>query len=211
MTRVKLCGTTRIEDLEAAVAAGADAVGVITGVPVETPRAVSPARAADLLARVPPLVTGVLVTMPDGPTEAADLVERTRPDALQVHGQSPDEVRSLAAAVDVPLLVAVDVEDDVAAYAGPADALLLDSTDEHGAGGTGTIHDWDRASELAAGFDVPVVLAGGLTSENVAEAVDRVDPFAVDVASGVERTGGIKDHDAMRRFTAAATGGEGDG
>jgi len=204
MTRVKLCGQTTASDLAAAVDAGADAVGVIADVSVDTPREVTVERARTLLAQVPPFVTGVLVTMPGCTEEATDLVESVDPDAVQVHGQSPDETRLLRATLDRPLVPAVDVADDVTAHAPHADAVLLDSTDEQGGGGTGEVHDWDRASDLVESLDVPVVLAGGLTPANVAAAVERVDPFAVDVASGVESAGGAKDHDAMRQFVAAA-------
>jgi phosphoribosylanthranilate isomerase len=205
MTRVKLCGTTSERDLDAAVDAGADAVGVICDVPVETPREVSVGTARELLARVPPLVTAVLVTMPETPDEAADLAARVEPDAVQVHGQSPGDLAALRETLSVPLLAGIDAAADVAAHAAPADAVVLDSTDEQGGGGTGEVHDWDRAARLVEDLDVPVLLAGGLTPDNVADAVSRVRPFAVDVASGVEREGGVKDHDAMQRFVRSAT------
>jgi len=128
--------------------------------------------------------------------------------------------------VSQQLVAVVDPEaDDLAAYADPADAVLVDSLDDAGAGGTGETHDWERTRELVASLDVPVILAGGLTPENVAEAVETVRPFAVDTASGVERSpsdrdarrgaerndgvessGGVKDHDAVRAFVANATG-----
>lgn len=205
MTRVKLCGITDERDLDAAVDAGADAVGVVSDVPVETPREVTPDRAADLVARIPPFVTSVLVTMPGDVAAAADLIVRVGPDAVQVHGCTPDEIATLQGRLSVPVLAAIDVADDVDEYAAHAAALVLDSTDEAGAGGTGEVHDWDRAHEQVKALDVPVVLAGGLTPENVTDAVARVEPFAVDVASGVEAVGGTKDHDAMKEFVRRAT------
>lgn len=203
--RTKLCGLTREADLDAVVAAGADAVGVVSAVDVDTPREVPAGRARELLDRLPPFVAGVLVTMPDGLEATLARIERTAPDAVQVHGQSPAATAALADAVDVPVLAAVDVGADVSAHAAAADAVVLDSTDERGAGGTGETHDWDRAAALVEETDAPVVLAGGLTPANVADAVERVRPFAVDVASGVERRGGVKDHDAVRAFVARAT------
>jgi phosphoribosylanthranilate isomerase len=204
--RVKICGITTAEDRDAAVAAGADAVGLIAGVTVETPREIGLDDARDLAGGVPPLVTAVLVTMPDDAGTARERVERVRPDAVQVHGLDPDAVGELA---DAPasVVAAVDAETDAAtlsAYADAADALLVDSVDAEGGGGTGETHDWERTREVADRLDVPVVLAGGLTPDNVGEAVATVAPFGVDVATGVERTGGVKDHDAVRRFVANA-------
>ncbi|QPV63669.1 phosphoribosylanthranilate isomerase [Halosimplex litoreum] len=212
-TRVKVCGVTREADREAVVAAGADAVGVISGVPVDTPREVDAGTAGDLLAGVPPLVTGVLVTMPDTVEQAVDLATAAEPDAVQVHGGlSPGELGALGRRLHGDLVVAVDADaDDLRAYAGPADALLVDSVDADGGGGTGQTHDWERTREVVADLDVPVILAGGLTPDNVAAAVETVRPFGVDVATGVERVedgervGGEKDSETVRSFVAAAT------
>jgi phosphoribosylanthranilate isomerase len=206
MTRVKVCGITRPEDREAAVAAGADAIGVISGVTVDTPREVGNEAAVDLVAGVPPLVTSVLVTMPEAVQSAARRVETVRPDVVQVHdGLTPAELGALRRRVDAKVLAVVDAEaDEIDAYADAADALLVDSVDAAGGGGTGETHDWDRTAEIVEEIDVPVVLAGGLTPENVAEAVETVGPFGVDVASGVEAEPGRKAHDAVRRFVDRA-------
>lgn len=207
MTRVKICGHTRDKDVVASVRAGTDAVGVIADVPVDSPRAVSADRAATLFEAVPPLVTGVLVTMPDTAEEAIQLVERTRPDALQIHGPfDAEDCRTVREAIGRSVIKSVDASDpeQVRAFDGVADALLVDSTDASGAGGTGRTHDWERTRELVSGVDSPVLLAGGLTPENVAGAVGTVEPFGVDVASGVG-TEGIKDHDAVERFVERAT------
>ena len=205
--RVKICGITSVEDRDAAVAAGADAVGLVAGVTVDTPREVTLEEAAALAAGVPPLVTSMLVTMPGDATTARERVERVRPDAVQVHGVDPEGVAALS---DAPagVVAAVDAESDastLAAYGRAADAVLVDSVDDEGGGGTGETHDWERTRERVADLDVPVILAGGLVPDNVAEAVATVDPFAVDVASGVESSGGVKDHDAVRAFVRAAT------
>jgi len=207
MTRAKVCGVTSSEDRDAVVAAGADAVGVIHGVPVDTPREVDEETAAGLLAGVPPLVTGVLVTMPTTVQQAVKRVDELEPDAVQVHdGLSPAELGALSRRVSQQIVAVVDAgADDLADYADHADAVLVDSVDAEGGGGTGETHDWERTRDIVATLDVPVILAGGLTPENVAEAVDTVQPFAVDTASGVESSGGVKDHDAVRRFVANAT------
>jgi len=203
--RVKICGHTGTEDLRASVAAGADAVGVIADVDVETPREVTVRHAADLLAAVPPLATGVLVTMPDTVGDAVELLGRPSPDAIQVHGTlDPDEIADLRERVHVDVIAAVGADEDLAAYADAADALLVDTPAAEGGGGTGRTHDWDATREATADLEVPVILAGGLAPDNVTEAIETVRPFGVDVASGVESEGGVKDHDAVRTFVANA-------
>ena len=206
MTRVKICGVTTREDLGAVVEAGADAIGVTVDVPVETPREIDAERAADIVSATPPFVTTVLVTMPDPPASAVGVTERVGPDVVQVHGDStPDDIASLSADLDARVVVAVS-PDDAPRYDTVADALLVDSLDESGAGGTGSTHDWERTRELVSELSSPVVLAGGLTPENVAEAVETVDPFGVDVASGVEGHLGRKDPAAVEAFVRHAGG-----
>ena len=204
MTRAKVCGLTSDDDLDAALDAGADLVGFVSGVPIETPRELTPDEAAALADRVPDDVTSVLVTMPDSPAAGADLVDRVGTDAIQVHGFSPAAIEELVARTETSVFAAVDAAGDPAGYTA-ADVLVLDSTDEHGAGGTGETHDWDHAGDLIADLGTPVLLAGGLTPENVADAVRATAPFGVDVSSGVEEVGGKKDHDALRRFVERAT------
>jgi phosphoribosylanthranilate isomerase len=207
-TRVKICGVTRAEDRDAVVAAGADAVGFISGVPVETPREVETGEAATLARGLPPFVTSVLVTMPDSVQSAVARQERVRADAIQIHGGlAPEYIGGLRERVDVDVVAAVDAEQtDAPAYAEAADMLLVDSTTAAGAGGTGETHDWERTRALDAEVDVPVTVAGGLTPENVRDAVATVDPFAVDTATGVEKSDGVKDHDAVHAFVERAQG-----
>ena len=207
MARVKICGITDPADRDAAIAAGADALGFISGVPVETPRELPDGAAATLVAGVPPFVTSVLVTAPDSVQEAVVRQERVGADVVQVHGDlAPEVVGGLRERVGAAVVVAVDSEAaDVRAYAATADALLVDSTTEEGMGGTGETHDWERTREIAVSVDVPVVLAGGLTPDNVREAIETVEPFAVDVASGVEREPGRKDYEALWAFVEHAT------
>lgn len=206
MTRVKICGLRTSADARAAVDAGADAVGFVVDVPVDTPREVSVEHATSLVAGVPPFVSSVLVTMPGSPGAVVDLVERVEPDAVQLHGDLPvDDVASVAATVRTTVLKAVRATDpDAVRFDEVADALLVDSESDDGGGGTGRTHDWAATREFVARVDSPVVLAGGLTPENVADAVATVGPFAVDVASGVEAEPGRKDHDAVEQFVANA-------
>ncbi len=202
MTRVKICGLTHEDDLEQAIAAGADAIGLLVDVPVDSPREISPRRAAELARKAPPFVTTVLVTMPETPEDAVELAHLVEPDAVQVHGMGVGDLAYLASNIDGNVIRAIDATtENPERYDSVADALLLDAGE---AGGTGETHDWERAREFVNALDSPVVLAGGLAPENVSEAVDVVEPFAVDVASGVESTGGRKDHEAVESFVTGA-------
>ena len=206
MTRVKICGITSREDLETAVKAGADAIGLIVDVDVETAREIDPDLAVELARATPPFVTTVLVTMPDTPGSTVELASRIQPDVVQIHGGStPGDLAYLSAKVHGDVIKAVS-PGEAGAYETVADALLVDSLDETGAGGTGATHDWERTRELVDELNAPVVLAGGLTPDNVGRAVETVRPFAVDVASGVESRPGRKDPDAVAAFVRFAGG-----
>ena len=205
--RVKICGLTDRSDLMGAITAGADAVGVIADVPVDTPRAVPVETAATLVAAVPPLTTSVLVTMADDAADALDLVDQVDPNVIQLHGGlPPTELAAVAKAIPTIAAYDIDAEDAIQAAGDHADAILLDSTDADGAGGTGRTHDWALARSYVERLDVPVILAGGLHPENVADAVRTVEPYAVDVASGVADPSNParKDFDAVHRFIARA-------
>ena len=209
MPRVKICGLRRERDVRVAVAAGADAVGFVTDVDVETPREVNPSWAAALAEMASPLVTTVAVTMPDDVDDAEALVDEVGPDAIQIHGAfSEDEVNDLSHRVDCDVLVAVGVDDAdrIRDLEGTADALVVDSLTDEGAGGTGETTDWGAVEKLQFETSTPLVLAGGLTPDNVADAVEAANPFAVDVSSGVEIPGGdgAKDDEAIRRFCREA-------
>lgn len=205
MTRVKVCGLTTPADRDAAVGAGADALGFVVDVRKDTARELAPERAAELVAGAPPFVTPVLVTMPADADRAVALHETVGADAIQIHNDlAPESVAEVADRTGARVLKAVSADPDQARrYARVADALLVDSRDERGAGGTGEAADWEATRGIARSTDVPVVAAGGLTPETVAVAVATVEPFAVDVSTGVERQEGRKDHDAIRRFVAA--------
>ena len=204
--RVKICGITDEADLDIAAAAGADAIGLITDVPVDTPREIDRDTARAIGDATPPFVDAVLVTMPETVDAARSLIDAVQPDAIQLHGTIPvDAIATLAA--EITTIVATDVEETtrIEETTPVADAILLDSTDEAGAGGTGATHDWERARAIVDQLDTPVMLAGGLTPENVKAAVQDVRPYGVDVASGVAgQDPARKDPDAVQRFLAAA-------
>ena len=206
MTRAKICGLTSRGDLELAVEAGADAIGLTVDVDVDTPREIDVELAAELADATPPFVATVLVTMPDDIGDTVELADRIRPDVVQIHGDvGPNSIETLSENVRGAVIKAVS-PDEARRYESVVDALLVDSVDESGAGGTGETHDWERARELVDGLTVPVVLAGGLTPENVSEAVETVRHFAVDVASGVEARPGTKDPEAVASFVRRAGG-----
>ncbi|MFB6284931.1 MAG: phosphoribosylanthranilate isomerase [Halobacteria archaeon] len=201
MVRVKICGMTRENDVKAAVDAGADAVGFVTEVPVDTDRSLSRGDAGRLVEYTPPYVTTVLVIMPDTLDEAVEMAEAAEPDVLQIHNDF-DEIEELDHRTDAKLVVKKD-PGDVAAPKG-ADALIVDTPGKKGAGGTGETHDWEKSRRIVEESGRPVVLAGGLTPENVSDAVHKIDPYGVDVSSGVEKFEGIKHHGKVREFVENA-------
>jgi phosphoribosylanthranilate isomerase len=206
MTRTKICGLTTHGALQTAVSAGADAVGLVCDVETDTPREIPPELAVELSRAAPPFVTTVLVTMPATPDDAVDLAARLQPDVVQVHGEfTVGDLAYLSANVSGDVMAAVTPE-AAADLDTVADALVVDSLDDAGAGGTGETHDWEATRDLVTSLSSPIVLAGGLTPANVADAVDAVGPFAVDVASGVEAAPGRKDPGAVAAFVRAAGG-----
>jgi phosphoribosylanthranilate isomerase len=198
-TRIKICGLTREADVDAAVEAGADAVGFVLY--AKSPRQVSAARAAELARRLPAFVTPValLVNADDGERTAA--LEAMPLALLQFHG---DETPAQCRAAGRPYLRAARMGAgfdllDFAQQFSSAQAILLDAHVE-GYGGGGKVFDW---SLIPANVPCPVVLSGGLHAGNVTEGVLQVRPWAVDVSSGVEAAKGIKDAALMRRFCEA--------
>lgn len=189
---VKICGLTNAEALQAAIEAGADAVGFVF---VASPRRLLPGAAARLVAQVPPGILRVAVMHHPLPGEWDEVARVVRPDWLQTEAgdfrtlQLPPGIEALPVYRDLPGL-------DSAALGREPRALF-----EAPASGTGEAPDWDRAARLAP--LTRLVLAGGLTPENVAEAIRRVRPWGVDVSSGVEATRGTKDPERIRAFIAA--------
>ncbi|MGM0770177.1 MAG: phosphoribosylanthranilate isomerase [Halobacteriota archaeon] len=212
-TRVKVCGMRSAEDIDLAVSSGADAVGFITDVPVETPRKIDLKKAQELVYHVPFFVDSVLVIMPGSATEAIDMINYVRPDVVQIHSPLDiDNMRSVRDDTDVRVIRTFHVpsegdvsvsdlvaEIDMLSSEDLIDGILLDSYVTGKVGGTGKVHDLSISRKLVELVDVPVILAGGLTAENVAHCVKQVSPFAVDTASGVE-TDGKKDAGKISRF-----------
>ncbi len=198
-TRIKICGLTREEDVDAAVAAGADAIGFVFYPP--SPRSVTPQRAAELVARIPPFVDVVGLFVNAAPDVVRATCKALPINVLQFHG---DENAAYCRQFDRPYLRAARVRPglDLVEFArsfSDARGLLLDAFVE-GYGGGGHVFDWTLIPPDLPGF---LVLSGGLTAANVGDAIRRVRPIAVDVSSGVEAGKGIKDHDKIAAFVAA--------
>jgi phosphoribosylanthranilate isomerase len=208
-TRIKICGLTREEDVDAAVEAGADAVGLVLY--AKSPRCVSAGRAAELARRLPPFVTPVLLFVNETPQNVRAACERVPQAMLQFHGdETPQQCLDAAAgrpwmrAARIPLDAAepFDLVEFAAQYS-RASALLLDAHVE-GYGGAGKTFPWSR---LPPNVSCHAVLSGGLTPANVGDGIVQVRPrfrtLAVDVSSGVEASKGLKDAGKIHRFVAA--------
>lgn len=200
-TRVKVCGITNPEDARTAVTAGADALGVVLA---ESSRQLTIAEAARVLAEVPPLVARVGVFVNADPEFVAEAVTRIGLTYVQFHG---DESPEACAAAPVPVIKASQVGtsfalEELEPFGGTVAAFLLDATDACKRGGTGRTFDWRLLTRNRPG-GAPLFLAGGLSPQNVAEAIRIARPFAVDVSSGVEEHPGHKDPIKIAAFMAA--------
>ena len=198
-TRIKICGLTREADVDDAVDAGADAIGLVLY--EKSPRHLAVERAAALAARLPPFVTPVLLFVDASPSLLRAAVDALPHALLQFHG---DETPAQCAAAGRPYLRAARMAPgfdllDFAARHADAHGLLLDAHVES-YGGSGKVFDW---SLIPPGVPLPVVLSGGLSPANVTDGVLRVRPWAVDVSSGVEIGKGLKSAPLMRRFCKA--------
>ena len=199
-TRVKICGITRCQDAQLAVDAGADAIGLVFY--EKSPRFVSLERAAEISCCVAPFVSRVALFKDAEVQQIASVLQTVEVDLVQFHGS---ESADFCQQFNYPYIKALGMKgaehdgDFLAAYAKKykaAKALLLDGHVAGEAGGRGETFDWVSL----ASFDKPVILAGGLTPENVKQAIDTVQPYAVDVSSGVESEPGIKDKEKVLAF-----------
>lgn len=204
-TRVKICGLTREADVDAAAAAGADAIGLVFH--PASPRAVTPELARRLCAHLPPFVTVVGLFVDASPAVVHRVLDAVPLELIQFHG---DEDPLLCASFGRRWIKAVRMRpgldlDAVARRYAAAAGLLLDAYDPAVAGGTGRRFDWGRIPAMLA---PRIVLAGGLTPENVADAIRCVRPYGVDVSGGVESAKGIKDRVKIFRFMQGVRDGE---
>jgi len=209
LTKVKICGVRTVEDAMKCVSCGADAVGMLLA---PSPRRITIEQASEIVASLPPFVTPVIVMMPSEADEAAEAALKIRPGAIQLQGEEPPEmlIKIKQAMPGLKLIKAVHIGggDEIGkahAYEAVADAILLDTMSPN-RGGSGMTHDWALSGKIVSGIRKPVVLAGGLSPANVADAINSVKPYAVDVASGVEGNGRVKDIRLINQFVENARG-----
>ena len=191
---VKICGITRLEDAQAAVECGANALGFVFW--PTSPRFIDPSRARDIIRSLPPFVTPVGVFVNQTAEEVNGVATLAGLGVVQLHGE---ETLAYASSITRPVVKAIAVEksSDEEVDRWPRHVtLLLDVHDPVVRGGTGRRVDWTRAAAIAVRRRI--VLAGGLTPENVGDAIRAVRPFGIDVSSGVETSPGVKDHDRLR-------------
>lgn len=202
--RVKICGMTNWDDAQAAIELGADALGFVFA---PSPRQVSPQAARQIIEKLPPLVTTVGVFVDEKPEAVTDNLEVSGCMIVQLHGQEPPEyLEKLEGRPVIKALKVKSAEDlEVIAQYQSARAFLLDTYVAGKAGGTGESFDWELAAN-ANRFGKPIILAGGLSPDNVRQAIETVRPYAVDVSSAVEASPGKKDHRLIKEFIECAKG-----
>jgi phosphoribosylanthranilate isomerase len=195
--RVKICGITRVEDALSAIENGADAIGMVFYAP--STRCVSVAQAIDIANRIPAFVSVVGLFVNAEASFVRDVISQVKLDMLQFHGdETPDE----CARFRLPFIKAIRVKSDTnlvqcAEDFSASKALLLDTYTEGVVGGTGHVFDWNL---IPGSLAKPVILAGGLNAQNVAQAITQVKPYAVDVSGGVEISKGIKNAEKIAAF-----------
>ncbi len=208
MLRVKICGLTRGRDVRGAVSCGADALGFVFA--AGSKRVIDPDKARELVQLVPAFIARVGLFLDQDAEQVYSILEQVPLSLLQFHGR---EDAAYCRQFGLPYIKAVSMDsghvaEQVVEQAEEefpdAAALLMDSHAVGGLGGTGQAFDWKRISQTRAQTGLPLILAGGLTPDNVRAAVRLVQPWAVDVSSGVEQAPGIKSAEAMRRFVEQA-------
>lgn len=199
-TRVKICGITNAEDALNAIKYGADAIGLVFY--ASSPRFVTISQAQQIVAAIPPFVSVVALFVNAPTAEIEAVLSQVRIDVLQFHG---DENSAECERIKLPYLKAIRVKNDTNLLQcevefGSAKALLLDTYSETAFGGTGYVFNW---ALIPQNMTKPIILAGGLNPENVADAIKQVQPYAVDVSGGVEASKGIKDLAKIAAFMQA--------
>jgi len=213
MTKVMICGSRRAEDIQLLIEAGVDGIGLITEVWQEIACNLSREQARKLNQLIPPLISSVLIVTEERVDEICRMTEQVAPDAIQLHGfNTPEDVAGLREKLEVKIIKTLHFQGERMAegddplgcarqyIAAGANAILVDSYQRDKVGATGETMSLSLSRTLRDGiYPVPLIMAGGLHSENVADALNSVKPYAVDVFSGVT-TGGYLDTDKVRKF-----------
>ncbi len=200
MVRIKICGITNLEDALAAIEYGADAIGFVFQ--PKSPRSITPETAKKITSSIPPFITTVGVFVDEDRSLVEKIAEQVGLNVIQLHGSEPPEACSMCRRV-IKAIRVKDLTDLKPLQRYDISAFLLDTYSPHFIGGTGQIFNWDIAVE-AKKFG-HIILAGGLTPENVEEAIKWVQPYGIDVATGVEsRRKGRKDHKKLKLFIKKA-------
>jgi len=210
VVKVKICGVTNKEDAHLVVDSGADMLGMIVDVPVQTPRKISIDEAEEISKEIGDAIDIVVVLCPRSVEEVETVVRKIEPFGVQMHGfESNEFLKSVREAVpDVKLIKTVHVDErgtihGVMPEEDYVDFILLDTFSAQ-IGGTGKKHSWAKSKAIVEHSAIPVILSGGLKPENVEEAIKAVQPYGVDVASGVESSGGQKSKEKVFQFVRNA-------
>lgn len=211
--KVKICGIRTIKDALTALNLGADAVGVLIVQKYPSSDFIDIDTATDIIDALPPFCTAVIVTHLTDIGEIIDALKSVGAKTLQLHGDNTtDDITTIRNAVaQIKIIKAINIEDEHSIdeadkYVDFVDALALDTMNKATGqvGGTGNVHDWRISAEIVSRYDKPVILAGGLNPGNVEGAIKTVNPYAVDVNSGVKGDEGFKDEAKMRSFIERA-------
>ncbi len=220
--RVKICGITREEGIAICVDAGADALGFVVEYPFPVPWSIGRALAKELVRRVPPYVSSVMVVSGNDVGNVVGLARQINPDVLQLHGEEGEKetkeiarlvrgdgvkvVKSLSVNIGASMNADEVIKKALSFQGCGIDALLLDSKTPEMPAGTGIPLSWDVAERVREALGIPLILAGGLNPSNVSEAIKCVKPYGVDVISGVEDSPGFKNPNKVRAFVKACRG-----
>lgn len=199
MTIIKICGITNYEDAALAVDLGVDALGFIFV--ASSPRKIEPDNASEIIKKLPPFVKAVGVFVNEKTDKIMDIVKYCGLDNIQLHGdESPETCKALMPRSIKVLRIKDDsTPEQYVTYRGKIRAFLLDTYSKKAAGGTGKTFNWDIAVKMKD-LGVPIILAGGLTPSNIQEAIQKVNPYGLDIASGIEEKPGKKDHSLIKEL-----------
>lgn len=198
MVKIKICGITNYDDAALAANLGADALGFIFA---SSPRKIEPENARAIIRKLPPFVKSIGVFVNEETNKIMDIIEYCGLDNVQLHGnESPETCEEFMPRTIKALRIKDDcTPEQYETYKGKVKAFLLDTYSEKAAGGTGKTFNWDMAVKIKK-LGVPIILAGGLVPSNIKDAILKVNPYGLDISSGIEEQPGKKDHSLMEKL-----------